>query len=66
MIQLDFGEDEEGGFVYGKTPENARMLLAAAERLGMPPEVVRASDEGFYVPLDLVNDVLPDSPVKEG
>ena len=36
--------------VIGKTGDQARALLAAAELLGLEPEVVRSVDQGFTVP----------------
>jgi hypothetical protein len=62
MIEEDFG------FVYGKTTENAQKLLAAADELGLPQETIKAGDDGFYVPVSVVDYLFPDSavPVKEG
>ena len=45
----DIGET----FVFGKTTEMARYLLAAAEELGYDPAVVRTARDGFVVPDDV-------------
>lgn len=37
-------------YVHGKDPRTATGLLAAAERLHLPPDVVRTNDSGFVVP----------------
>lgn len=37
-------------YVHGRDPETARRLLAAAEAVGQPQFVVRATETGFIVP----------------
>lgn len=45
------GEPSPGEtYVWGKTPETARALLAAAADLGLEPMVVRTVTGGFIVP----------------
>lgn len=39
--------------VEGLTSDNATLLLAAAEELGLEPEVVRTSEDGFVVPQEV-------------
>ena len=41
--------------VKGLTTENATFLLAAAEELGHPADVVRVSEGRFYVPADVAD-----------
>lgn len=43
--------------VYGKTRDNAVALLDACKRLGVPREVVRATDSGFIVPNAVADEV---------
>lgn len=44
-------------FVSGRHPDTARSLLAAADRAGVPQELVRATVAGYIVP-DAVADAL--------
>lgn len=37
-----------------RNTDNAILLLAAAEELGLPPEVVRSTTEGFEAPDEVV------------
>lgn len=46
-------------FVEGRSPETARALLDACDRVGVPQETVRTSIAGYYVP-DAVADALAD------
>lgn len=46
MANLVEGE----GFIGGRTSDIAKRALAAAERAGFGPEVVRSTLEGFIVP----------------
>jgi len=48
--------NEGEAFVAGLDPETARKLLAAADKAGLDPAVVRAvpGDGGFVVPAELV------------
>ena len=55
--------------VYGANRDNAVALLAYAEQLGYPPEVVVTQEDGFLVPQD-VSDLMypapdPNEPVDE-
>jgi hypothetical protein len=45
-------EDGEA-YVDGRTPETARRLLAAAEALELPVDVVRTTQSGFIVPVEV-------------
>lgn len=44
--------------IAGLTSDNATLLLAAAEKMGLDPSVVRTSptDGGFYVPADVAKE----------
>lgn len=45
--------------VHEMTRDNAILLLAAAEKLGLHASVVRTTDEGFTVPEDVYNEAFP-------
>lgn len=44
-------------YVHGLAQDQARELLAAADRAGVDPQLVRVSDGGFIVP-EAVHDQL--------
>lgn len=50
-----------------KTTENAVLLLAAAEELGLGPEVVRTTEDGFVVSKEIHDKAFGDkkSPAKK-
>lgn len=47
-------------FVWGKHRTTARALLAAADRLGLPHEVVRTDGGGFVVPDEVADEAGDD------
>lgn len=51
-------------YVHGRDSGTARRLLAAADKVGQPPFVVRATETGFIVP-DAVWDEVAGSPPEE-
>ena len=51
--------NEGEAFIAGADKDTARRLLEAAEKAGLDPSVVRASEGGFIVPADL------DKPAKD-
>jgi hypothetical protein len=51
--------DEGEAFVQGKTPENARALLAAAKEQGIDVALVRTANDGYIVPEALADVVTP-------
>jgi hypothetical protein len=53
----------ESVLVKGRNAETARAVLAAAERAGFPPEVVRTSSQGGYLVPKEVADQLGEAPV---
>lgn len=46
-------------FIPGLTQDNAVLLLAAAEEAGLDPAVVKTSDEGFHVPVEVAALAFP-------
>lgn len=55
---------EEGqGYIGGLTRENAQRALAAAEKLGLDPGVVRTTLDGFVVPVEVLDEY--DKPTSE-
>jgi len=47
------------GFYGGRSSENARLLIKAAEELGYEPWVVATTQQGYIVPEDVLNLVNP-------
>lgn len=43
-------------FIYGRTRDNARAILAAANRVGVDQRAVRTTDTGFIVPASVADE----------